>query len=92
MAAGLYLRRKNKRMEDQDIKKELDEVVQEIKNEGIDLENYETKSEGLGDTLEKIFTKFGITEDRIKKYMGIEECGCKERKKFLNKIFPYRKK
>lgn len=78
-------------MVDKDVEKELDEVVQEIKKEGIDLDNYESKSEGLGDTLEKIFTKFGVTEERIKKYIGLEDCGCEERKKFLNRIFPYRK-
>jgi len=80
--------------EQQEMKKELDQVIHDLKHkEGVDLSNYANKDpEGLGDSLERVFAKFGITEDRISKYMGIGGCGCQERKKFLNKIFPYRKK
>jgi len=73
--------------------KKLDEVVSHLeKEEDINLSNHTKKdAEGLGDTLEKVFTKFGITEEFIKKSFGLRGCGCQKRKQFLNKIFPYRK-
>ena len=48
----------------------------------------EKKSEGLGDTLQKVITKSGIT-----KYVKIisEDCGCDKTRKKLNKLFPYKK-
>jgi hypothetical protein len=72
----------------------LDDVINELeKNEDVKIENYRHKeSEGLGDSLEKVFNKFGINEEFIGKAMGIGGCGCSKRKKFLNQIFPYRKK
>lgn len=73
-------------------KKDVEEVIEELKKEGVTLENYTQQSEGLGDTLEKVFTKFGVTEEWITKALRLGGCGCQERKKFLNRIFPYRKK
>lgn len=73
---------------------QLDEVIAHLENEeDVRLENHVHKDpEGLGDTLEKVFSKFGITESWISDAMGIGGCGCSKRKKFLNQIFPYRKK
>ena len=45
------------------------------------------KSTGLGDTVEKITKATGI-EKAVKKVFG-EDCGCQERKEFLNNLFPY---
>lgn len=47
------------------------------------------KSEGLGDTVEKVFEATGISA--VAKWMLGEDCGCEERKQKLNKLFPYRK-
>jgi len=76
------------------VKKELDNVISELKNQGITLNNYQEKAklEGLGDVVEKVLSKFGISEDRIKTMTGIKNCGCKERKRWLNEVFPFRKK
>lgn len=73
--------------------KELDEIIEHLeKEEDITLENIHTKdSEGLGDTLEKVFAKFGVTEETIEGFSRIGGCGCAKRKKFLNKIFPYKR-
>lgn len=51
-----------------------------------------TKSEGLGDTIEKITTATGIKAavDWFSEQTGID-CGCDARKEKLNKIFRYRK-
>jgi hypothetical protein len=76
------------------IKQQIDDVVKHLEEvEDIKLENFAKKDpEGLGDTLERVFAKFGITEETIQKAAGIGGCGCQKRKKFLNKIFPYRKR
>ena len=47
------------------------------------------KSKGLGDTVEKVFKATGV--DKVAKWILGEDCGCKERKQSLNKIFPYAK-
>jgi hypothetical protein len=45
------------------------------------------KSKGLGDTVEKVFKATGV--DKVAKWVLGEDCGCDERKEFLNKLFPY---
>ena len=47
------------------------------------------KSKGLGDTIEKITKATGI--DKVAKAVLGDDCGCDERKKKLNQIFPYNK-
>lgn len=49
----------------------------------------EEKSEGLGDTIEKITEITGIKT--AVKFLAGEDCGCDERKTRLNKAFGYRK-
>ena len=45
------------------------------------------KSKGLGDTIEKVTIKLGIKKV-VEKVTN--DCGCKERKETLNKLFPYK--
>ena len=67
------------------------DVVEIVKDEAQELVNEikEDVAEGLGDTLEKVFEKTGIK--KIVKFIAGEDCGCDERKKKLNELFPYRK-
>ena len=46
------------------------------------------KSKGLGDSIEKVTKATGI--DKAVKFIAGEDCGCQERKEFLNKLFPYK--
>ena len=69
-----------------------DVIIDELDKIGINEGNIQEQSEGLGDTLEKVLTKIGISKERFEKLPGMGGCGCDARKKFLNKIFPYRKK
>jgi hypothetical protein len=48
-----------------------------------------TESQGLGDTIEKVFKATGIS--KVAKWLLGEDCGCEERKEKLNKLFPYKK-
>jgi hypothetical protein len=62
------------------VKDEARELAQDVKKE---------VSEGLGDTLEKVFKATGI--DKVAKWIAGEDCGCDKRKERLNELFPYRK-
>lgn len=50
------------------------------------------KSQGLGDTIEKITTATGIKKvvDKVAEATG-KDCGCSKRKDTLNRVFPYNK-
>jgi len=63
-----------------------DKAIEEIESQGETLE-----SEGLGDTIEKVLSKFGISEEKTSKIIGGSGCGCSKRKKWFNKIFGYKK-
>ena len=45
------------------------------------------QSKGLGDTVEKVLKATGI--DKVAKKVLGDDCGCEERKKKLNQMFPY---
>jgi hypothetical protein len=47
------------------------------------------KSEGLGDTVEKVLEVTGVA--KVAKWLLGEDCGCDERKAKLNELFPYKK-
>lgn len=49
------------------------------------------KSQGLGDTIEKITTATGIKKvvDKVVEVTG-KDCGCSKRKDTLNRVFPYK--
>ena len=56
-------------------------------------ETIDDRSEGLGDSVAKVLSSFGITEERFSKLLNRKGgCGCDGRKAFLNKLVPYRKK
>ena len=54
----------------------------------INLSQYK-RSQGLGDTIEKITKATGIKKI-VEKVAG-KDCGCNKRKETLNKAFPYKK-
>lgn len=52
-------------------------------------------SKGLGDTIDKITTVTGIkpvVKAVTKAITGDEDCGCEQRRKALNEMFPYNNK
>ena len=74
------------------IKEEMQPVINELKEKGINFNSKETEITGLGDVVESTLTKFGITEERFKQWFNLKECNCKERKKWLNNLFSWSKK
>ena len=69
----------------------VDDVMKEVEKEGIDTSSEEAEA-GLGTVLSKVFSKFGITEDKMEEWSGMGGCGCSKRKKFLDKILPFKKR
>jgi len=71
------------------IKEDLDNVMKHLKIEGVDNTTGPESRVGLGDIVEGALKKVGITEDRYKEVFGLRECGCTQRKKFLNGLFSW---
>lgn len=70
---------------------QLDKVIEEIKKNDINPDNVIHKEpKGVGDVISNVFSYFGITDEWLSKFTGMAGCGCQERKKFLNNIFPLR--
>lgn len=76
----------------QQVRTEIDQVVSDLKKQGIDINSHLTSSDkvGLGDVVAATLTKFGITEERFKYWFNIKECKCKERQKWLNGLFSWK--
>ena len=72
-----------------DVRPELDQLIEELKVKGIDKDTNPNNVTGLGDIVESTLTKLGITQERYKDFFGLEECGCTERKKWLNGILSW---
>ena len=57
------------------------------------MEGFDSKQEskGLGDTIAKVTSFFGIDKvaEAVAKLTGAEDCGCNERREMLNELFPY---
>jgi hypothetical protein len=78
--------------ENNKIKEEMQSVIDALKEKGITHNSKEHEIVGLGDVVESTLQTFGITEERFKKWFNLKECNCKERKKYLNNLFSWRKK
>ncbi len=76
-------------------KQKLEDAVKHLQEvEDITELNYKYRdSEGMGDTIAKVFSKFGVTEELVEKAQGGGGgCSCDKARQFLNTIFPYIKK
>ena len=72
-----------------DVRPEMDQVINELKSKGIDPSQNPQLTKGLGDVVESTLTKFGITQERYKQWFGLQECNCTERKKWLNGLLSW---
>lgn len=73
------------------IQQEMNKVINELEKRGININSHnEDKIIGLGDAIENVLQKFGITEERFKQWFGLKECGCSKRKKWLNGLFSWK--
>lgn len=77
-------------MAQQDIKNEMDEVINQLEKRGIRY-NQGDDMTGLGDVVESVLTNMGITQERFKQWFNLKECNCSKRKKWLNNLFSWKK-
>ena len=75
-----------------DTKKEMNKVIDELYKQGVNVNSHMMTDDikGLGDVVEATFKKFGITEERFKKWFNLKECNCTARKKWLNGLFSWK--
>jgi len=72
-----------------EIKSDINKVIEDLEQRGINFNTDEKDVVGLGDVIEETLSKFGVTEDRFKEFFGLKECSCSKRKKWLNNLFSW---
>ncbi len=76
-----------------DTKKEINKVIEELERRGVHVNSHITQdTRGLGDVVEDALKKFGITQEKFKKWFKLQECNCTKRKKWLNGLFSWKVK
>ena len=66
----------------------LNQVVEALEQEGINAKD-SIKDINIGNKVAKVLNTFGVTPERVQNWLGIEECGCKKRQKFLNGVLSF---
>tara|TARA_R100001509_G_C4745623_1_gene174649 strand:- start:323 stop:511 length:189 start_codon:yes stop_codon:yes gene_type:complete len=56
-------------------------------------QTFSQPSRGLGDSIEKFTKATGIKKivNKVSEALGVEDCGCDERRDSLNRVFPFKK-
>ena len=67
-----------------------DEVVKALEEEGIRPKDV-IHDARIGSKVAKVLNTFGVTPESVQNWLGIEECGCKKRQKFLNGVLSFLK-
>ena len=73
------------------IRQEMEPVITDLMNQGVNFNSTEETVVGLGDVVEATLTKFGITQERFKEWFNLQECNCTKRKKWLNNLFSWKR-
>ena len=75
----------------EDIKHEMNVVIQELEKQGINPNSHtDPNMTGLGDVVENVLNTFGITQERFKAWFNLKECNCTKRKAYLNNLFSWK--
>ena len=69
----------------------LDEVVSKLEAEGVNPDDSIQGSLEIGNKVANVLNSVGITPDGVQSWLGIKECGCKKRQKFLNGVLSFLK-
>tara|TARA_B100001094_G_scaffold331707_1_gene400997 strand:+ start:6081 stop:6329 length:249 start_codon:yes stop_codon:yes gene_type:complete len=75
-----------------DVRREINQVINALESEGVDVNSHMTQKDtkGLGDVVEATLQRFGVTEEKFKKWFNLKECNCTKRKKWLNGLFSWK--
>ena len=69
----------------------LDEVVSKLEEEGINPDDSIQNSLEIGNKVANVLNNIGISPESVQAWLGIKECGCKKRQKFLNGVLSFLK-
>jgi len=67
----------------------LDQVVEALEEEGVKPHDVIFSNPNIGTKVAKVLNTFGVTPESVQNWLGIEECGCKKRQKFLNGVLSF---
>jgi len=74
-----------------DVRREMNQVINALESEGVNVNSHMMQdTKGLGDVVEATLQRFGITEEKFKKWFNLKECNCSKRKKWLNGLFSWK--
>jgi len=73
-----------------DDKQKLDQIISHLEQEGINAQD-SIGTHGVGDKVAQVLNNFGVTPEAVQNWLGIKECGCKKRQKFLNGVLSFLK-
>ncbi len=74
-----------------DVRREMNQVINALESEGVDVNSHMMQdTKGLGDVVEATLQRFGVTEEKFKKWFNLKECNCSKRKKWLNGLFSWK--
>jgi len=66
----------------------LDAVVEKLEQQGVDAKDSISDIQ-IGSKVAATLNMFGVTPQTVQKWLGIDECGCKKRQKFLNGVLSF---
>ena len=70
------------------VSQDADRLITELESHGATRQNIPLIN-GMGDLIHTALNTLGITEERYKAILGLSECNCKARRKYLNKLIPF---
>tara|TARA_B100001564_G_C20627121_1_gene665212 strand:- start:487 stop:732 length:246 start_codon:yes stop_codon:yes gene_type:complete len=74
-----------------DVRREMNQVINALESEGVNVNSHMMQdTKGLGDVVEATLQRFGVTEEKFKKWFNLKECNCSKRKKWLNGLFSWK--
>ena len=68
--------------------KQFDQVVDALEKDGITPQD-SIQDIKIGTKVASVLNTFGVTPEAVQSWLGIEECGCKKRQKFLNGVLSF---
>ena len=69
----------------------LNEVVSKLQTAGVKESDTIEGNVAIGDKVASVLNSVGVTPQNISNWLGIKECGCKKRQKFLNGVLSFLK-
>jgi|688.fasta_scaffold06581_14 hypothetical protein len=70
---------------------DLNKTIEEMERMGLHPNSHRDNEIGLGDIVEHILNKMGITEEKFKQWFNLDECNCSKRKQWLNGLLSWKK-